>query len=93
MMPVISGSILNAMALQISPDKWFCTECVNEVLPFGIKAPPLSYDKSLRPSELKRFLSQFNSLPCNKTGTETVEDINCKYYDTAEFSALNCANH
>ena len=38
---------------------------------------------------LKRFLSQVNSLPCNKTGTETVEGINCKYYVTAELSALN----
>ena len=38
---VIFGSISNAMGLivmtmpflQIPPDKWFCTKCVNEILP------------------------------------------------------------
>ena len=27
--------------LQNSPDKWFCTKCSNNVLPFGIKTPSL----------------------------------------------------
>ncbi|XP_057310678.1 uncharacterized protein LOC130648640 [Hydractinia symbiolongicarpus] len=77
------------ISLQNSDELWFCCKCINKILPFGSTTPPLVYDKSLSSMEMKRFLSQLNSIEINEVPhPETMGGVNCKYYDPIEFSAL-----
>ena len=45
-------------SLQKSSEKWFCSKCVYEILPFGETASPLIFNKSLSCAEIKEFLSK-----------------------------------
>ena len=75
-------------SLQNSEDDWFCCNCLNEILPFGVKSSSLTYDNNLSSVEMKQFLSQLNSLATDEVSTETMAGVNCKYYDPDEFSSL-----
>ena len=77
--------------LQKEPEdsKWVCQKCINNALPFGLTYSPLIYNKSLSSAEIKIFLNQLNILEFDKSMSKTMAGVNCKYYDTNEFSELN----
>ena len=80
------------MRLQNSNEKWFCSKCTSEILPFGIKFSPTCLINTSRPLELQSFLTKIGSAT---DGFDDISDadntsgINCKYYNINEFSKCN----
>ena len=66
---------------------------MSENLPFGLTASPLIYNKCLSSMEIKVFLAKLNSLEFYEAMNETMSGVNCKYYDTNDFSNLDVGSN
>ena len=67
---------------------WICLNCRSEIFPFS-KQDSNSNQNDSDLSNLKSYFEQLNSLDSqNETGETDILNINCKYFDCAEFSSI-----
>ena len=73
-------------SIKNSDEKWFCTSCITSIFPFNSNSN-YTLTKNKNTSNIKNFFTDLNTLAeQNDSDVENVTGINCKYYDSEEFT-------
>ena len=73
-------------SLKNSDEKWFCTTCIMSIFPFNSNSNP-NIINNKNTSNIKNFFTDLNALSNqDNSEVENVTGIDCKYYDSNEFT-------